>query len=269
MSEYVMFNSLAALALLVYGWHILSINGLTVKARLMLSVSMGLAFLIGSRLLYAVLYLDKIIGEPEKLFELKLVNFSLYGGLLLSLLVFVLAMRKVKIDAFTVTDDLMPVLGISLMLSKLGCFYNGCCYGIPTNLPWGVVFEHADSNAVTSLLDASPLIKLISGVQQVPRHPTQLYEAGFAILAGLISLIFLVSKRRKVKRADLEIRNGLATLSFIWVYTMGRWVSFYFRDFPYATELSIFIRGPLIYGMIIAITSVMLVLKSRRFSKGA
>ena len=277
-SEYVLFNFIAAFVLVIYSQYVLSQNGINIKTRIVLIVSMILAFLAGARLLYAVLYLDKIISEPDKLFELKLVNFSLYGGLILSLCVFVVYTKGAKINGYVITDAMMPTLGIALMFSKLGCFFNGCCYGVPTNMPWGVVFAHADGNAVTKLLGASPLIKLISGVSQVPRHPTQLYEAGFALLAGLISLVILMLHRRsKRKRYHLlEVENesinsrgsGIVTLSFIFIYTIGRWISFYFRDFPQATVTSDFIRGPLIYGAIISITGVMLLLKIKQFSKG-
>lgn len=278
-SEYVLFNFIAAIVLVVYSLYVLSQNGISIKTRLVLIVSMSLGFLIGARLLYAVLYLDKIISEPGKLFELKLVNFSLYGGLILSLCVFLIYIKSAKINGYLITDAMMPALGIALMFSKLGCFFNGCCYGVPTNMPWGVVFEHADGNAVTKLLGASPLIKLISGVNQVPRHPTQLYEAGFAFLAGLVSLmILLLQKRSKRKHyhvleVDNELINskgsGIATLSFILFYTIGRWISFYYRDFPQATVTSDFIRGPLIYGAILSITSVILLLKIKQFSKDA
>ena len=45
---------------------------------------------------------------------------------------------------------------LALAFGRVGCFLNGCCYGKPTTLPWGVVFP-----------TAAPL---------VARHPTQLYE---------------------------------------------------------------------------------------------
>lgn len=278
-SDYVLFNFIAAFVLVINSLYVLSQNGISIKSRFVLIISMSLAFLVGARLLYAVLYLDKIISEPGKLFEFKLVNFSLYGGLILSLCVFGIYIKSAKINGYLITDAMMPALSVALMFSKLGCFFNGCCYGVPTNMPWGVVFEHADGNAVTKLLGASPLIKLISGVNQVPRHPTQLYEAGFAIFAGLVSLmILLLQQRSKRKRYHLlEVENetieskgsGIATLSFILIYTIGRWISFYFRDFPQATATSDFIRGPLIYGTIISITVVMLLLKIKQFSKDA
>ncbi len=51
-------------------------------------------------------------------------------------------------------------IALGLAIGRIGCFLGGCCYGTPTALPWGVDFGDG-----------------------VPRHPTQLYEAAFALVA--------------------------------------------------------------------------------------
>ncbi len=56
----------------------------------------------------------------------------------------------------------MPV-AVAVGIGRIGCFVAGCCYGTPTELPWGVRFATAD---------------LLEGVD-APRHPTQLYESFF------------------------------------------------------------------------------------------
>jgi phosphatidylglycerol:prolipoprotein diacylglycerol transferase len=55
-------------------------------------------------------------------------------------------------------------------IGRIGCFLNGCCYGTPTDLPWGVVFPHAEVH--------------------VPCHPTQVYATllNLMLMAGLITL---------------------------------------------------------------------------------
>ena len=262
-SEYVIFNCIAALILVFYSLHVLADNGFNIKSRLLLIFSMSLSFLVGSRLLYGLLYFDRVKSDLSILFELRLVNFSLYGGLLLSLLVFVVVVKRQSVSVYKISDAMMPVLGLALMLSKLGCFFNGCCYGVPTDLPWGMIFERADGNAVTKLLGASPLIKLISGVNHVTRHPTQLYESGFALLAGIVAFLILRSQKKSNTRFGNTSNSGFATLVFIWIYTLGRFISYCYREFPQATDLSNFIRGPLIYGTILAVTTVLFLLKRR------
>ena len=61
-------------------------------------------------------------------------------------------------------DSFAVPVPVAVSIGRLGCFQAGCCYGTPTTLPWGVVFP---------LVDASP------------RHPTQLYESAFHLLAAV------------------------------------------------------------------------------------
>ncbi|MCP4219075.1 MAG: prolipoprotein diacylglyceryl transferase [bacterium] len=51
-----------------------------------------------------------------------------------------------------------PAVAAGLAIGRIGCFMGGCCYGIPSTLPWAVDFGDG-----------------------IPRHPTQLYEAAFAL----------------------------------------------------------------------------------------
>lgn len=63
------------------------------------------------------------------------------------------------------TGDTYAVpLALALAVGRWGCFFNGCCSGLPTDLPWGVDFGDG-----------------------IPRHPTQIYESLFHFaLAGLL-----------------------------------------------------------------------------------
>jgi phosphatidylglycerol:prolipoprotein diacylglycerol transferase len=64
-------------------------------------------------------------------------------------------------------DSFALPLALALAVGRWGCFFNGCCYGRPTDLPWAVDF--GDS---------------------VPRHPTQVYESLFHfIMAGVLLMI--------------------------------------------------------------------------------
>jgi phosphatidylglycerol:prolipoprotein diacylglycerol transferase len=70
------------------------------------------------------------------------------------------------LDIQTRTGDTFAVpVAVSIAIGRVGCFFGGCCFGTPTDLPWGVVFPHADA---------------------CPRHPTQLYEAAFHAMAALL-----------------------------------------------------------------------------------
>lgn len=90
-------------------------------------------------------------------------GFASLGGFafeLLTLLAFT-KFREKKISFLVCADYGMPFLLLHQAFVRIGCFCAGCCLGLPTNLPWGVVF--------TTLPDH-------------PRHPTQLYSVVFLII---------------------------------------------------------------------------------------
>lgn len=242
---YITFNTLGGIVTLIGGYLALKRRNLLLGEIIAISILLGISYLIGARVLYGVLYLHRVLEEPRLLWELSLHNFSVFGGLVAAFIVFRVLMRRVGLQTLRVTDDIVPFLGVGLILAKLGCFYNGCCYGIPTGLPWGIIFPKADQNAVTRLLGSSGFIKAISGAQSIPRHPTQLYEVGFTMFA-LIVVMWMT-----YKGGNFKLRAGLITYAFIWLYTLGRLMTFFYRDFPSATLLSSLVRGPIIYSAVL------------------
>ncbi|MBI3891433.1 MAG: prolipoprotein diacylglyceryl transferase [Candidatus Wallbacteria bacterium] len=58
-------------------------------------------------------------------------------------------------------DSFAVPVAAAIAVGRLGCFVGGCCYGLPTTLPWGVDFGDG-----------------------IPRHPTQLYEFAFHAAAA-------------------------------------------------------------------------------------
>lgn len=76
-------------------------------------------------------------------------------------------------------DLVAPGVILAQAIGRVGCTINGCCYGIPTALPWGVVYTNPDSFA--------PL--------GVAIHPTQVYELIFC----LIVFVVLIKLRGRFK----------------------------------------------------------------------
>ncbi len=66
-------------------------------------------------------------------------------------------------------DSFVVPVAVAVAIGRLGCLSAGCCYGVPTDLPWGMR---------CALID------------DLPRHPTQLYEFAFHLsLAGLLTVL--------------------------------------------------------------------------------
>ena len=79
-------------------------------------------------------------------------------------------------------DSFAVPVAVAVAVGRVACFFGGCCFGRPTELPWGVVFSNLE--------ESSP----------ITRHPTQLYEATFHFVAAFI-LAYLQS--RKLLRGQL------------------------------------------------------------------
>jgi phosphatidylglycerol:prolipoprotein diacylglycerol transferase len=103
---------------------------------------------------------------------------AFYGGLAAGLLVAVYYLRRHRIDFWPAADVTSVCLALAQSMGRWGCFFAGCCYGKPTNLPWGMVF---------------PAVPLCADGTRI--HPWPIYES-LADLAIFGFLLFLFGKRR-------------------------------------------------------------------------
>lgn len=213
---------------------------LSFREMLVMCAVSAAAFFLGARLLYTLLYLPQVLDNPQRLVELKLRNFSLQGGLAAVLLLWVWWSRRRQFSLSALTDSLVVHVGIALALMRLGCFYNGCCFGLPTQLPWGVHFPLANPNPVTRLVGFNAVTAALLGATVVLRHPTQLYELTAALTA---------SGAAALARHLFPSKTGFPTALFGLVLSGGRLVVFFFRDFPGAGSFSNLVRGPVVYGL--------------------
>lgn len=141
------------------------------------SVVVGAVFglIIGARLFYVVFYGDGYYWtHPLEIFATNEGGMSFHGGLVGGILGGIIVCRMYKLDAWTVAD--LAVIGapLALCLGRCANFVNGELWGKPTDLPWGVVFGGTAGD--------------------MPRHPSQLYEA---FLEGVVLFCFLQVLSRK------------------------------------------------------------------------
>ena len=123
----------------------------------------------------------------------KTILFGLVGGYFgVELVKWRLGIKVKTGDSFAI-----PVAG-SIAVGRLSCLAGGCCYGTPTTMPWGLIFPAVD---------------------QLPRHPTQMYEFAFHLSAAIILT--------QLQQRDL-FRNQLIKLYFI-SYCVYRFLSEYLR----------------------------------------
>lgn len=152
---------------------------------------------VGARALYVVEHLRDFRGTYLSVLALWQGGLTLYGGIVAGTVGGLFVARQTGLPMWVTADALAPSLVLGTVFGRVGCFLNGCCYGHPTRLPWGVIFP-ADSFAG---LEFGP----------VPVHPSQLYFA----LAGLV--LFLVGwlLRRRLTVPGLLLWTLIALLALV------------------------------------------------------
>ncbi len=97
-------------------------------------------------------------------------------------------------------------LGLSIM--RIGCLLNGCCYGKPTTLPWGIVFHRG----------VPPRLR------GIPLHPTQVYE-----MLGSLAIFFVVDRLVRPRIASGRLRPGDGLAASIALYALLRFLNDFVR----------------------------------------
>lgn len=154
-------------------------TGISIDDAVMLVVSVVFGLLIGGRLFYVIFYSNGYyLSHPLEIFlgtdGHGINGMSFHGGLVGGVIGGLVACRILRLSPWTIADAAFVGVPLALCLGRCANFVNGELWGKPTDLPWGVVFGG------------------IAG--EVPRHPSQLYEA---FLEGIVLFAVLYALSRK------------------------------------------------------------------------
>ena len=139
------------------------------------------AGVLGARMLYVLEHVAEFRREWGSVLALWQGGLTLYGGVGGGTLAGLVTARRLGLPMWETADVLTPSVALGTMFGRIGCFLNGCCYGRPTTLPWGVEFP-ADSFAGLEFGNAR-------------LHPSQLYFA----LAGLALFALTLWLQRRLR----------------------------------------------------------------------
>ena len=114
-----------------------------------------IAGVVGARLFYVVHYFEQFRDDLLSVFYIWQGGLELLGGVVLAITVIFLYISYQKLPARRCLDILAIGLMLALVFGRIGCFLNGCCFGKPTDLLWGVRFPYA-SFAYRSQTSADP-----------------------------------------------------------------------------------------------------------------
>lgn len=220
--EYLLLNIMAGLFLIGFAGYAARRNKLNLRNTLIYIVGIAPVFLAGGRLFYLLFYADR--GNPAvHFFTPEPYGFSLYGGLILVVFYFSIAAWYSRIPVWNWLDIHTPGLMSYVVLGKTGCFFNGCCFGIPTIMPWGIPYapgSQAYNYYIVQALNHLP--EQVGQVYSGRIHPVQIYESGIALILLFIALYLLRPKTLP----------GLVFLLTTIIYSLVRLGLFYLRAHP-------------------------------------
>ena len=157
---------------------------------------------LGAKVLYVLVNMQYFIRNPQQILSGS--GFVVYGGIIVAFVVATWYCAKQKLDFYRYFDMAVPGIAVAQGFGRLGCLLAGCCFGVPTSSPWGIVFHNS--------LHAPNDIALV---------PTQLFSSlgNFAIAA----LLILYARR--------EHNPGKVGLLYLLLYSAGRFgIEFYRAD---------------------------------------
>ncbi|MGF7161759.1 phosphatidylglycerol:prolipoprotein diacylglycerol transferase [Rhodoligotrophos appendicifer] len=185
----------------------------------------ALGVILGGRAGYVLFYnFPSFMANPTEIFKVWHGGMSFHGGFLGVIVAVVAFGWRRKVSGFTMLDLAAAGTPIGLLLGRIANFINGELYGRVTDVAWGVVFP--------------------TDPEQVPRHPSQLYEG---MLEGLIlftAIVWLIHRRKALARPGLVAG----------VFTFGYGLVRIFVEFFRMPDVQIgFLAGGLTMGMLLSV----------------
>ena len=161
-----------------------------------------LSAIIGARLYYVFLHFEEFSGNYSAIFNpfqggsIGIGGLVMYGGLIGAIFGGFIFFRIHRVPFLPYADAIAPTLGIGIFFTRIGCFLNGCCYGMPTESSIGVKFP----------------IMSPAGQYQVHMHanaliPSQLFLSAGGILLAVI--VILAAKKIKFEGFQFYLAGAI------------------------------------------------------------
>ncbi|WP_180900935.1 prolipoprotein diacylglyceryl transferase [Martelella soudanensis] len=163
-----------------------------------------IGIVVGGRLGYMLFYAPgAFLANPLTVFKVWDGGMSFHGGLIGMIVVMIIFSRRHGIHVWSLLDLIATVAPIGLFFGRIANFVNGELWGRTSDVPWAMVFP---------------------GAGDLPRHPSQLYEAGLEGLVTLVVLFIITQFFGALKRP------GLTGSIFICLYALSRIFVEFFRE---------------------------------------
>lgn len=215
-----------------------------------LSVWILVSSLLGARLTYVGAHIGEFRGRWLDIISpfqsdgtIGIAGLVLLGGVVAAIPTTAWYLKKRRIPLLKMLDILAPSLSFGIAIGRVGCLLNGCCFGRPTDLPWGMAFP---ATCAAGYVFPNRFL-----------HPTQVYEI---IYAGLIGFILLW-------RTPKQWFEGELFHWFLLLYGIGRFFNESVRYYSPKLTLEIGgwqVTGSMVLSLVMAATGAVLLWRGFR-----
>ena len=148
-----------------------------------LAIYLAIGTIAGARLGH-VLFYDPVyyFQNPEKIIVIWEGGLASHGGVIGILIAIYLFARKTNVSYLWVLDRVSIIAALTFGMIRLGNLMNSEIIGTPTDLPWGFIFTSVDN---------------------IPRHPAQLYEAIYYFMWFMFLFWFWFKQKDRMKNGFL------------------------------------------------------------------
>jgi len=161
-----------------------------------------IGIILGGRLGYVIFYnLEYFSSNPIEILMIWQGGMSFHGGLLGVLASTIIYAKKHNVNKFIFLDLIAGSAPIGIFLGRIANFLNSELYGRETDILWSVIF---------------------TGIDNITRHPSQIYEA---LLEGVILFFILFFFIKK----NYLLKPGLISSLFLIFYSLFRFLVEFFR----------------------------------------
>jgi phosphatidylglycerol---prolipoprotein diacylglyceryl transferase len=167
-----------------------------------------LGVVLGGRLGYVLFYQPtRFLSHPLEIPEVWGGGMSFHGGMLGVAIAIIIFCRRNHIPVLGFADRIAVAAPIGLFLGRIANFINGELWGRPAPawLPWAMIFPSEAAG-------------------DIPRHPSQLYQA---LLEGVVLFVVMLLLARSER---LRSRFGFLTGAFLCGYAVARFIGEFFRQ---------------------------------------
>ena len=181
-----------------------------------------LGVILGGRIGYVLFYQSIVfINNPLYILHIWKGGMSFHGGLFGMMLSIYLYSKQRSLNFFQLSDLVSIVAPIGLFLGRIANFINVELYGRVTSFPLAIIYPTVDN---------------------LPRHPSQLYEAFFEGIFLFFILIYLNNKKL------VNIKTGLISSLFLLFYSIFRFCIEFIRepDLHLGLYLNLFTMGQIL-----------------------